>query len=291
MRPRRTWPVLGVCSVSYLGKLPNTFSPNTTKHNSSGRTRDAAADCYQKAANLFKMEKLWLKAGQAFCDAAKLQTEKHEAAAGYTDAANCYKKCDTNEAINCLLKAIEIYTDLGRFVLAAKLHQNIAEMLEGATDIDMALQHFEQAAEYFSGEENNSAAVRCLLKVAHLSAMLEKYEKAISAYQDAIRLACESTLLKYSVKEYILREVLCQMCVDVTEAEKTLVRYERTCPIFQDCREDKLMRRLMECVDEGDEVGFTEAVADYDQVSRFDQWFTTMLLRVKRDIGNKCSLR
>lgn len=29
------------------------------------------------------------------------------------------------EAVNCLMKAIEVYTDMGRFTLAAKHHQVI----------------------------------------------------------------------------------------------------------------------------------------------------------------------
>lgn len=37
---------------------------------------------------------------------------------------------DPNEAVNCLLKAIDIYTDMGRFSMAAKHHQSIAEMFE-----------------------------------------------------------------------------------------------------------------------------------------------------------------
>lgn len=32
--------------------------------------------------------------------------------------------------MSCLLKAIEIYTDMGRFTMAAKHHQSIAEMYE-----------------------------------------------------------------------------------------------------------------------------------------------------------------
>lgn len=132
---------------------------------------------------------------------------------------------------------------------------------------------------------------RCLLKVANLSAALGSYEKAISVYQEVTRRSVDSPLLKYSVKEYIFRELLCQMCVDVTEAQKALERYGRTCPIFQDSREDRLMRKLIDCVEEGDEAAFGEAVASFDEISRLDQWFTTMLLRIKRDIGNKCSLR
>lgn len=39
-------------------------------------------------------------------------------------------KVDPNEAVACLLKAIDIYTDMGRFTMAAKHHQSIAEMFE-----------------------------------------------------------------------------------------------------------------------------------------------------------------
>ena len=56
------------------------------------------------------------------------------------------------EAVACLLKAIEIYTDMGRFSIAAKHHQTIAEIYESElADLDRAVQHYEQAADYFKG--------------------------------------------------------------------------------------------------------------------------------------------
>ncbi len=56
------------------------------------------------------------------------------------------------EAVNCLIKAIEIYTDMGRFSIAAKHHQTIAEIYEAElADLDRAVQHYEQAADYFKG--------------------------------------------------------------------------------------------------------------------------------------------
>lgn len=83
---------------------------------------------------MFKMAKNWSQAGKSFCEAANLHARagsRHDAATNYVDASNCYKKIDPNEAVNCLLKAIEIYTDMGRFTMAAKHHQSIAEMYEG----------------------------------------------------------------------------------------------------------------------------------------------------------------
>jgi hypothetical protein len=42
--------------------------------------------------------------------------------------------------VACLLKAIDIYTDMGRFSIAAKHHQSIAEMYEGeANDLVSSL--------------------------------------------------------------------------------------------------------------------------------------------------------
>lgn len=101
---------------------------------SGGSNRlDEAVECYQRAANLFKMAKNWSQAGKAFCEAANLHSKggsRHDAATCYVDASNCYKKTDVQEAVNCLLKAIEIYTDMGRFSIAAKHHQTIAELYE-----------------------------------------------------------------------------------------------------------------------------------------------------------------
>lgn len=83
-----------------------------------------------------------------------------------------------------MLKAIEIYTDMGRFTMAAKHHQSIAEIYESeAVDLERTVHHYEQAADYFRGEESNSSANKCLLKVAQYAAQLDNYDKAIEIYE------------------------------------------------------------------------------------------------------------
>ncbi|XP_019872531.1 alpha-soluble NSF attachment protein [Aethina tumida] len=261
---------------------------------SSSRVEDAV-ECYQRAANLYKMSKSWAPAGNAFCEAANLHIRsgaRHDAATNFVDAANCYKKSDINEAVKCLLKAIEIYTDMGRFTMAAKHHQTIAEMYEtDAVDLERAVQHYEQAADYFLGEESNSSANKCLLKVAQYAAQLENYEKAIQIYQDVATSALESSLLKYSAKEYLFRAALCHLCVDVLNAQHALERYVQMYPAFQDSREYKLLKTLIEHMEEQNVDGFTEAVKEYDSISRLDQWYTTILLRIKKQLNDSPDLR
>lgn len=63
----------------------------------------------------------------------------------------------------------------------------------------------------------------------------------VCAFQVASN-SLESTLLKYSAKEYFFRAALCHLCVDVLNAQHALERYQELYPAFQDSREYKLLK-------------------------------------------------
>ncbi|XP_036680930.1 beta-soluble NSF attachment protein isoform X2 [Balaenoptera musculus] len=219
-----------------------------------GNTRiEEACEMYTRAANMFKMAKNWSAAGNAFCQAAKLHMQlqsKHDSATSFVDAGNAYKKADPQEAINCLNAAVDIYTDMGRFTIAAKHHISIAEIYETElVDIEKAIAHYEQSADYYKGEESNSSANKCLLKVAAYAAQLEQYQKAIEIFE-----------------------------------QLALEKYEEMFPAFTDSRECKLLKKLLEAHEEQNSEAYTEAVKEFDSISRLDQWLTTMLLRIKKSI-------
>ena len=44
------------------------------------------------------------------------------------------------------------------------------------------------------------------------------------------------------------------------------------------------VQALLNHLEDANVDGFTEAVKEYDSISRLDQWYTTMLLRVKKTI-------
>jgi len=257
-----------------------------------------ACELYLRAANAFKMAKKWSAAGSAFDKVAKLQLEqlqsKHESATQYVEAARCFRKGDFQEAIQCLDRAIEIYTDMGRFSIAAKHHVTIAEIYEstGLLDIDKAIIHYTQAADYYKGEESTSAANKCLLKVASYAAQQENYKQAINIYEEVASVSLESSLLKYSAREYFFRSVLCKMC-DCMDTDPdspdsiqgVLEKYSQMFPAFDDSREYKLLQSIIEAHKEESPEQFTTAVSEYDAISRLDQWYTTILLRIKNSIG------
>ncbi|KAJ8685417.1 hypothetical protein QAD02_021210 [Eretmocerus hayati] len=111
---------------------------------------------------------------------------------------------------------------------------------------------------------------------------------------DEFQVALESlgnSLLKYSAKEYFLRAALCHLCVDVLNAQHATRRYQDQFPAFQDSREYKLITDIIDSLEEQNSESFTETVREYDAISRLDQWYTTMLLRIKKQINDNPDLR
>lgn len=269
--------------AGFLGAL---FGSNKTEE---------ALEMLGKAANMFKMSKKWGQAGNTFTKIANHHAKegaKHDAATNYVEAANCYKKTDPKEASTSLQKAIDIYTDMGRFTIAAKHHQTVAELFETeAADLDKAIQHYETAADYFKGEESNSSATKCLVKVAQYAAQLENYEKAIQIYEQVAATALQSNLLKYSAKDHFFRASLCHLCVDSMNAQHALNKYEDMHPAFADSREAKLIKTLCTEIENQDIEAFTEAVKQFDSISTLDAWYTTLLLRVKKGLSDGDDLR
>lgn len=250
---------------------------------------EEACELYTRAANSYKMAKKWTEAGNAFQECAKLQLNqmqsKHEAASQYVEAANCYRKGDFDEAISSFLSAIEIFADMGRFAIAAKHHVTIAEIYESnLVDIDKAAIHYTQAADYYKGEESTSAANKCMLKVATFSAQQEDYLKAVTIFEEVASVCLESSLLKYSAREYLFKAALCNMCLDVHTAQSSIEKYNQMFPAFEDSREYKLLKNLLEAAEEGNSDKFTDSVREYDAISRLDQWYTTLLLRIKKSV-------
>ena len=52
-----------------------------------------------------------------------------------------------------------------------------------------------------------------------------------------------------------------------------------------------VLQNLIQCIEEQNVDSYTEAVREYDSISRLDQWHTTMLLRIKKNIEGDVDLR
>eukprot|EP00698_Gefionella_okellyi_P014793 TRINITY_DN4114_c0_g1_i1.p1 TRINITY_DN4114_c0_g1~~TRINITY_DN4114_c0_g1_i1.p1 ORF type:complete len:298 (-),score=75.90 TRINITY_DN4114_c0_g1_i1:19-888(-) len=255
-----------------------------------GNKFEDAFELYTKAVSLFKLSKKWEEGGRVAKKAAQCQLKlgsKHEAATQYTDAANCYKKVSSSDAVDCLKLACEIYTDLGKFIQAARLYKDIASIFEGDMDLANACEYYEKAADFFQTEESGASASDCLLKVGLFSAQLEKYDRAVDIYEKVASDSIDNTLRKFSVRDYLLRAGICHLCTgDTITSRRALDRYREMDSSFGTSREGKLLEQLVDAVEAQDLDKFISVIHEFDSISKLDSWKTTMLLRIRKNISS-----
>lgn len=256
-----------------------------------GSKYEDAADLYDKAANCFKLGKNWDKAGAVYTKLAnchmKLES-KHEAASAYVDAANSYKKISVQDAAHSLNQAVSLFMEIGRLNMAARYCKEIGEIYEQEQDLEKAMDYLERAADLFQSEEVTTSANQCKQKIAQFAAQLEQYPKATEIFEALARHSINNNLLKYGVKGILLNAGICEICRgDAVSIHNALERYQELDPTFSGTREYKLLADLATAMDEEDVEMFTEAIKEFDSMTRLDPWKTTLLLRAKNALKAK----
>lgn len=85
-------------------------------------------------------------------------------------------KVQPQEAVVLLQSAVELYTDMGRLNMAARQLRDIAEAQEKQGLKEEAIQFYSQAADLFATENATSDANKARIKVAELSAEMDRYQ-------------------------------------------------------------------------------------------------------------------
>lgn len=97
-----------------------------------------------------------------------------------------------------------------------------------------------------------------------------------------------NNLMKYSVKDYLLKSGICLLAVgDVVATNRAFEKYRDLDPSFPSTREHQLLVDLLATVEAGDQEAFADKLFQYDQMSKLDKWKTTILLRIKNAIEEK----
>lgn len=95
----------------------------------------------------------------------------------------------------------------------------------------------------------------------------------------------DNRLTLFSFRDYAFRAVLCHLCNDdQVSARKALNKYIGLEANFASSRECKLLEDLLQAIEGFDVEAFTTAVAEFDSMSRLDQWKSSLLLRIKKRI-------
>ncbi|KAH6571785.1 hypothetical protein BASA50_005545 [Batrachochytrium salamandrivorans] len=252
-----------------------------------GPKLDEAADLYGRAGVSFKLAKKWKQSGDAFMQKALTldkMGERDDATSAYLEAAKSFKKESPREAVNALEIAVQLLSQKGRFSAAANNQKQIAEIYENdLADMEKAMSAYDQAGEWYSGEDSTAQANACMLKVAMFSATLEQYEKAVDLFERVANKSLDNNLTKWSVREYLFKAGICILCIgDTVRTKTTFDRYISMDNSFGDTREYKLLESLLTAVENEDVEEFQGHIAGFDRLSKLDEWKVSLLLRIKK---------
>ncbi|CCI41182.1 unnamed protein product [Albugo candida] len=223
-----------------------------------------ASDLFEKAGNQYKIAKNFQEAAQAFAKCADCQMrlkESSRAAQFYQFAAESLNKVNPQDAVGYYRTAIAMLCDAGRFSNAAKLQKQIAETFEAQDNKEEALENYRQAADYFSGENQSSSANSMLIKVAQISAQLERYDAAREIYENLAKSSMDSNLLKFNAKNHLLNAGICALATkDLVLVQMKMGEYQDIDYTFGDSREGKFLQGMVKAYESFSADAFADAV-------------------------------
>jgi len=204
------------------------------------------------------------------------------------EAANMKEKVNTAESVKLLDQAVEVHLNNGKLSYGAKLLKKIAEIYEGDKEYALAVRYYNDAADKYSAEANESSNVNnCLLKVADLSIYEPEvdYLKIIPLLDKVADKYLQNKLTASSAKDLYFKAVLLYLAGDDTiGAEQALERYTSNDPTFFNTRQQKFLTKIIKAVNEQKVKDFAEECFQLNQVVPLDKWKTTILSKIKSTI-------
>jgi len=219
-------------------------------------------------------------------------SQPDDAANDFWQASKSYKKTHPELAVAALKRTISLLVEKGRFRQAADREKEIGQIYQqDGADLQMALESFEQAGEWYSTEDATATANACFRDVADIAAQLDQFDKAIERFEQVATTSLSSPLTRYSVKEYFLRAGLCHLCKqDIVSFRRAIEHYGQQDNTFPSTRECKFLLAIADSIESGDQEAFTQHIVEYDHLTKLDNWKTTILLKVRRGIQDEPGL-
>jgi len=277
----------------YMGEAEKALKKFTIFGIGAEAKYETAAGCFEKAAAQFKAAKNAKRAAHAYIEAAKNLEKINNELEATTNWKNAATQLaisgDIDEAVQCFSKAIDHYLANDRFNSAAKLQSNIGKLYEDKKIFGKAIMFYNEAIGSFESESNKSQARKVKLQVADILAKSGEYRKAIDLYESIAKDGVDDNLLRWSVKNHLLKASLCQLVLgaqkdDMSEATKAFAKYEEWSEIFCGTRENKLVQDLRKAYEEMNTEAFQDAIFEFDNISKLDEFKTSLLHVVLQEL-------
>ena len=254
---------------------------------------EEAMDLLSAAANIYKIRKNWVRAGETFEELGRLDVQQGGGTSYsyYKEAAHCFSFVDKNRSEQNLDRAIESCEKVGKYMEAGKIAQRIANEFEENFNYEKAIEKYKKAAEYYTLESQNTKSMQqqCLLKVADLMCISnhkDMFEEAPKIYEKLGMQYLTAPLLKTSAKDMFFKCVMVFIAKkDEVSAEIALKKYLLEDPTFDDTRDSKFLKNAIKYIsDPPDLEAFRKEINDYKTLRELDKWKLTMFAMAIKNI-------
>lgn len=190
------------------------------------------------------------------------------------------------EAIRAFTASVDILMENNKFSMSAKIWKEMAALQEKEHDLKGAQASYTKAAECYDADNGSANAIAMWVKVAGLAAEGGEYKAAIKLYEKVSKTSLESSALRWSVKGYLFKALLCHFVVaakshQLDTVESKLTQYVDMCPDMDNSREKGLIEDLIADFNEGDPDKYAEHVFTFDEICKLDNFQAKILLEIK----------
>ena len=187
---------------------------------------EKAIKYYKEAAEIYKLNREWIKAGDCFIEIANLKDGiKEDSTEAYNDAILCYNKGGAKDKYEKLTnKIINIYVKNGEFINAGELvfekAQKLLENVKGdKAKIKEVLELYDQALDYYQMDKNSNENKTNKINEAKadlitLNGLKEELSQAKHIYENLAKYYNKSKSGKIFSQDYYAKIVFLYLAYD-----------------------------------------------------------------------------
>lgn len=251
-------------NIQDANKLMSSWSFFKSKH----ERYDNAQSLYKKAGNIFKTNKLWVNAIDAYTKALNINIELHDEIderQTLLELAKLYRNVDIQQSLNYYTRVINKAIEANQSHLIGRLWSEIAELLENTADRDRMLQSinaYKKVAECYTMNNQPTSANEALIKATSVCIRLDMYIDALKNLEEIINTCVTAKTTSYFLKNHIISCVLCSVvCEGWVAAEDRLNKYRQLSSYFDSSSEDKFLKAAISAVSDKDRDFFDKGIS------------------------------
>ncbi|SPQ97409.1 Soluble NSF attachment protein, SNAP [Plasmodiophora brassicae] len=249
-----------------------------------------AAELYGRAANKYRVARLWKKAGETHMAAANnyhkaSQDGWIDARKNYEEAAKCFAKCNPEDALEAYKCAAQLSLEENSFSMAAHHYKSMGEICEDEElDIEQTIEAYSKAADCFETADSPKNAIEMTMKVAFFNAKIEQYDRAIEAYKKVVEGSTKGAS-KSTGEMAAVNCVLCHLAGKDSTTEQAEAAFESYKDAFDSLERStfgRLLDGLLQALRHGDVDEWESAVTQAEKKSPMTPFHKSMIAQAQK---------